>query len=52
MPVSWSTQYGGSGAGHTTVILTEHWRSGETTQIWYQVELSNLTIDGLEAQPS
>jgi len=52
VPVSWSTQYGGSGAGHTTVILTENWRSGETTQIWYQVELSNLTIDGLEAQPS
>jgi hypothetical protein len=52
VPVSWSTQYGGSGAGHTTVILTENWGSGQSTQIWYQVDLSDLVIDGLQAQPS
>ncbi len=51
-PVSWSTQYGGSGAGHTTVILTENWGSGQSTKVWYQVELSNLTIDGLEDPPA
>ena len=51
-PLSWSTQYGGSGAGHTIVILTENWGSGETTQVWYQVELSNLAIDGLEDPPA
>ncbi|QMU66993.1 hypothetical protein [Streptacidiphilus sp. P02-A3a] len=50
-PVSWSTQYGGSGAGHTTVILTENWAGGQHTQVWYQVELSDLTIDGLEDPP-
>lgn len=51
-PVSWSTKYGGSGAGHTTVILTENWGSGQSTQVWYQVELSDLTIDGLEDPPA
>ncbi|MFC1419948.1 hypothetical protein [Streptacidiphilus cavernicola] len=52
VPDSWSTQYGGSGAGHTTVILTENWGGGRSTQVWYQVELSDLAIDGLEDPPA
>lgn len=51
-PTGWSTQYGGSGAGHTTVILTENWGNGQQTQVWYQVELSGLTIDGLQDPPA
>ncbi|GAB2690567.1 hypothetical protein [Kitasatospora kifunensis] len=52
IPAGWSTQYGGSGAGHTTVILTENWGSGQQTQVWYQVELSDLVIDGLQDAPA
>ncbi|AUG76636.1 hypothetical protein CFP65_1759 [Kitasatospora sp. MMS16-BH015] len=51
VPVGWSVAYGGSGAGHTTVILTEDWSGGGHTDVWYQVRLDNLRIDGLEDPP-
>jgi hypothetical protein len=52
VPVGWSVAYGGSGAGHTTVILTEDWAGGGHTDVWYQVRLDNLRIDGLEDPPA
>ncbi|PYC66775.1 hypothetical protein C7C46_30910 [Streptomyces tateyamensis] len=51
VPSGWSVAYGGSGAGHSTVILTEYWAGGGHTDVWYQVRLDTLRIDGLEDAP-
>ncbi|MBC3844416.1 hypothetical protein GXW82_42645 [Streptacidiphilus sp. 4-A2] len=52
IPASWSVRYGDSGAGHTTVILTENWAGGTSTDVWYQVRIATLVIDGLEDPPA
>ncbi|MGV9267577.1 hypothetical protein ACWDRR_23295 [Kitasatospora sp. NPDC003701] len=52
VPANWSVAYGGSGAGHSTVILTEYWRDGSTTTVWYQVRLSDLRINDLKNAPA
>lgn len=52
VPASWSTRTEGSGAGHTTVIVTEHWRGGAKRDVWYQVRLEDLTISDLEDPPA
>ncbi|WP_405020803.1 hypothetical protein OHV05_31950 [Kitasatospora sp. NBC_00070] len=52
VPDDWSVAYAGSGAGHSTVILTEKWRDGSTTDVWYQVRLAGLRIDGLQDPPA
>ncbi|GAA1944956.1 hypothetical protein [Kitasatospora viridis] len=46
-PVGWSVAQGDSGAGHTTVYLTEDWGDGSTTQVNYQLRLADLVIDDL-----
>ncbi|MDH6116177.1 hypothetical protein [Kitasatospora sp. GAS204B] len=51
-PNDWSVKDEGSGAGHTTVILTEDWAGGKTTVVWYQVRLADLRIDGLQDPPA
>ncbi|MEV8478107.1 hypothetical protein [Streptomyces sp. NPDC051173] len=52
VPASWTTRYEGSGAGHSTVVLTEHWSGGRSQDVWYSVRLSDLTINDLKAPPS
>ncbi|MCC9307239.1 hypothetical protein LN042_09010 [Kitasatospora sp. RB6PN24] len=51
VPVTWTLEYGGSGAGHTTVILTEKFEDGSTIEMWYQLRLSDLVISDLENAP-
>ncbi|ARZ69593.1 hypothetical protein SMD11_3978 [Streptomyces albireticuli] len=50
-PSSWSLRYEGSGAGHSTVVVTERWPSGATADIWYSVRLSDLTVNDLKGPP-
>ncbi|WP_033825590.1 hypothetical protein [Kitasatospora sp. MBT63] len=38
--------------GHSTVILTQTWDDGTTTDVWYQVRLDGLLIDGLTDPPA
>ncbi len=52
VPTDWSVAYGGSGAGHTTVILTENWGDGSTTKVWYQVRLADLRINDIQDPPA
>ncbi|WP_051970641.1 hypothetical protein [Kitasatospora azatica] len=52
VPTDWSVAYGGSGAGHSTVILTEYWAGGGHTDVWYQLRLADLRIDGLQDPPA
>ncbi|MFI1797852.1 hypothetical protein ACH427_10895 [Streptomyces sp. NPDC020379] len=52
VPASWKTRYEGSGAGHATVVLTEHWSGGRSQDVWYAVRLSDLTVNDLKAPPS
>ncbi|MCX4749882.1 hypothetical protein OG455_30945 [Kitasatospora sp. NBC_01287] len=52
VPNGWSVRYNGSGAGHSTVILTERFGDGRSIDVWYQVRLADLAIDGLEDPPS
>ncbi len=52
VPTGWSVRYAGSGGGHSTVILTEQWGDGSTQDVWYQVQLADLRIDGLEDPPA
>ncbi|TQF06080.1 hypothetical protein E6W39_32500 [Kitasatospora acidiphila] len=51
VPTDWTVGYGGSGAGHTTVILTEEFGDGSSLQVWYQLRLSDLVINDLENAP-
>lgn len=52
VPNAWSVRYEGSGAGHSTVVLTEQWAAGDSTDVWYQVRLADLVIDGLQDPPA
>jgi hypothetical protein len=52
VPDSWSLSYQGSGAGHSTVILSEYWAGGPRQDVWYQVRLANLVIDNLQDPPA
>ncbi|GHI86045.1 hypothetical protein [Streptomyces xanthophaeus] len=52
MPKSYSTAEGASTATHTRIILTENWADGTSQQVWYQVRLSDLLIDGLTDAPA
>ncbi|MGW4381944.1 hypothetical protein [Kitasatospora sp. NPDC004531] len=52
VPASWTLAQGGSGAGHTTVLLTERWADGSTIPVEYQLRLPDLVIDDLENAPS
>jgi hypothetical protein len=52
VPDSWSLSYQGSGAGHSTVVLTENWAGGPSQDVWYQVRLPNLIIDNLQDPPA
>ncbi|MER8188141.1 hypothetical protein [Kitasatospora sp. NPDC094015] len=52
-PDSWSLRTAPtSPEGHSTVILTENWADGTTTDVWYQVVLDDLLIDGLTDPPA
>jgi len=52
VPDSWSVAQHGSGAGHTTVLLTEHWGDGSAIPVDYQLRLPDLVIDDLENAPA
>ncbi|MFJ5925375.1 hypothetical protein ACIQF6_22480 [Kitasatospora sp. NPDC092948] len=52
VPDSWTVAQGDSGAGHTTVLLTEHWGDGSTLPVDYQVRVPDLVIDDLENAPA
>ncbi|WP_406143592.1 hypothetical protein [Streptomyces sp. NBC_01012] len=52
VPASWSLRYAGSGAGHTTVVLTENWGTGGTQDVWYSVRTADLVIGDLEDPPA
>ncbi|MGW7137724.1 hypothetical protein [Streptomyces xanthophaeus] len=52
MPTSYSTAEGASTATHTKIILTENWADGTSQQVWHQVRLSDLLIDGLTDAPA
>ncbi|MEU3459983.1 hypothetical protein ABZ721_08495 [Streptomyces sp. NPDC006733] len=47
LPKAWSTTDGDSAATHMKVIITERWEDGTSRDVWYQVRLSDLVIDGL-----
>ncbi|MFE6750230.1 hypothetical protein ACFVGM_30565 [Kitasatospora purpeofusca] len=38
--------------GHSTVVLTQTFGDGTTNDVWYQVRLDNLLIDGLTDPPA
>jgi hypothetical protein len=46
VPLSWDIRSEGSGMGHSTVVVTEHFGGGDQ-EVWFQVRLSDLKIDGL-----
>ncbi|MFE2722587.1 hypothetical protein [Kitasatospora sp. NPDC059327] len=48
---SWKTA-DTSPAGHSTVILTEKFEDGTTKDVWYQVNLDGLLIDGITDPPA
>jgi hypothetical protein len=48
IPVSWTTRYEGSGAGHTTVVVTFDWGGGNLSDVWYQVRLSDLRVSDVK----
>ncbi|KDN82633.1 hypothetical protein [Kitasatospora cheerisanensis] len=52
VPTGWSVTQGDSGAGHTTVLLTEQWDDGSTVPVDYRLRLPDLTIDDLENAPA
>ncbi|GAB7188567.1 hypothetical protein ATKI12_8398 [Kitasatospora sp. Ki12] len=52
VPRDWSTRYEGSGAGHTTIVLTERWGGGQSQDVWYSVDLGTLVISDLEDPPA
>ncbi len=52
IPASWDVKAGDSSAGHTTVILTESFDGSPSQDVWYQVRLSDLVIDGLQDPPA
>ncbi|KIQ64441.1 hypothetical protein TR51_08990 [Kitasatospora griseola] len=52
VPVGWTVAQDSSGAGHTAVLLTEHWGDGSTTPVEYQLRLPDLVIDDLENAPA
>ncbi|MEU5426521.1 hypothetical protein AB0H73_13065 [Streptomyces olivoreticuli] len=48
VPASWATRYEGSGAGHSTVVLTERWSGGAKQEVWFSVRLQDLVINDLK----
>ncbi|MFJ1560759.1 hypothetical protein [Streptomyces mirabilis] len=52
VPASWTTRYEGSGAGHSTVVLTERWSGGAKQEVWFSVRLSDLVINDLKDRPA
>lgn len=52
IPVSWTTRYEGSGAGHTSVAVVFDWGGGHTSEVWYQMRLSDLLVSGVEVPSS
>ncbi|MFE6052528.1 hypothetical protein ACFQ6N_17380 [Kitasatospora sp. NPDC056446] len=50
VPQSRDVRYEGSGAGHATVVVTEHF-GGSTIDVWYQVPLSGGRITDLRDAP-
>ncbi|OKJ06877.1 hypothetical protein AMK19_23040 [Kitasatospora sp. CB01950] len=51
VPTSWNVTQGDSGAGHTTVLLTEQWDDGSTIPVDYRLRLPDLVIDDLQNAP-
>jgi len=47
LPKTWSTKESDSTPTHTKIIVTENWADGTSQDVWYQVRLSDLVIDGL-----
>ncbi|MFB4419944.1 hypothetical protein C5F59_002485 [Streptomyces sp. QL37] len=52
VPSGWSSRYEGSGAGHTTVVVTEKWGSGATHDVWFAVRSADLVIGDLKDPPA
>ncbi|MFE9421580.1 hypothetical protein ACFYNO_01305 [Kitasatospora sp. NPDC006697] len=52
VPTDWAVAQGDSGAGHTTVVLTEYFPDESTLQVRYQLRLADLAIDDIEDSPS
>ncbi|WP_143658025.1 hypothetical protein [Embleya scabrispora] len=50
-PESRDVRYEGSGAGHATVIVTEHFGDGSTIDVWYRVPLDGGRISDLKDAP-
>ncbi|WP_344117060.1 hypothetical protein [Streptomyces blastmyceticus] len=48
VPATWATRYEGSGAGHSTVVLTERWSGGAKQEVWFSVRLQDLVINDLK----
>ncbi|MYW03925.1 hypothetical protein [Streptomyces sp. SID3343] len=51
VPQDRSVRYEGSGAGHATVVVTEYWGDGSSTDVWYQVPLAGGRITDLIDAP-
>jgi hypothetical protein len=51
VPQDRSVRYEGSGAGHATVVVTEYWGDGSSTEVWYQVPLAGGRITDLTDPP-
>jgi hypothetical protein len=52
VPASWILRYEGSGAGHSTVVVTEHWKGGHDQGVWYAVRLADVVISDLKEPPA
>lgn len=52
VPTGRTVRYEGSGAGHATVIVTQQWGDGSTSDVWYRVPLDGSRIDGLQDPPA
>lgn len=49
LPKDFTTRYEGSGAGHATIAVTYTWDDGDTSEVWYQVQLDTLRVAQVSA---
>jgi hypothetical protein len=54
VPSNWSLKDNGSGAGHTSVIVSEAFGSGgggSSKDVWYELRLADLIVNNLQDPP-
>ncbi|WP_035798348.1 hypothetical protein [Kitasatospora mediocidica] len=52
LPQTYSVTPKSEADGHATLVLTENWADGTSTDVWYQVQTATQLIDGLTDTPA